>query len=344
MLLSREKVSVTDAIDRLAGMQAQEAKPPFLGLWSRLQGFEREHLILALRKRTVIRATLMRGTLHLMTQKDFLRVRGAIQPALDRGLKSILRDRLGALDLAAVLTEATAWFGADAHTFDDLRVHFTSKWPKADIRAMAYAARLKLPLIMVPTDAPWGYPGAAEFTLVGWKFAAADVEALVTRYLGAFGPSSVADMQSWSALDKLQPTFDAMRSKLVVFESDKKRELFDLPKAPRPEEDTDAPVRFLPEFDNFVLAHADRSRLIDDEHRSKVVTKNLRVRATFLIDGRVAGTWKLDRKKTTATVTLEPFVKLTKTARALLEEEGVGVARFYEPDATQHEIIVGAPS
>ncbi len=338
MLLSRHKASVTDAIDRLAGMQAQEAKPPFLGLWSRLQDFTRADLVNALRERTVIRATLMRGTLHLMTKKDFLRLRGAIQPALDRGLKTVLRDRLGAIDLPTLLAEAVAWFGEGTHTFDEMRVHLATKWPKADIRALAYAARLNLQLVMVPTDALWAFPGAADFALVDWKFAPLDLEALVMRYLGAFGPASVADMQSWSGLDKLQATFDAMRSKLVVFESEKKRELFDLPKGLRPDEDTEAPARFLPEFDNFVLAHADRTRFIDDEHRGKVVTKNLRVRATFLIDGRVVGTWTIERKKATATVTLEPFGKLTKADRATLEEEGVGVARFYEPDATKHEV------
>lgn len=338
MLLSRQEVSVTDAIDRLAGMQAQEAKPPFLGLWSRILGFRRDDLAGALRVRTVIRATSMRGTLHLMTKKDYVRLRSAIQPALDRGLKSVLRDRLASIDLDAVLEEAKAWFAKDTHTFDDLRDHLASKWPKADIRAMAYATRLKLPLVQVPTDAPWAFPGAADFALADWAFAPLDMEALVTRYLGAFGPASVADMQSWSGLDKLQPTFDAMRAKLVTFETDKKRELFDLPKAPRPDEDVEAPPRFLPEFDNLVLAHADRTRFIQDLHRGKVVTKNLRVRATFLVDGRVQGTWKIERKKTTARVTLEPFEKLTKAARASLEPEALAAARFYEPDANKYEV------
>lgn len=343
MLLSREKTSVAGAVERLAGMQAQEPKPPFIGLWTRVSGFGRKDLGRALEDRSVVRATLMRGTLHLFSKKDFVRLRAAIQPALDRGLRSVLRDRLKTLELAKILEEASAWFGDEARTFDELRAHLAKKWPKGDVRAMAYATRLCLPLVQVPTDAPWSFPAAADFALAEpWVDAklssTVDTRALVLRYLGAFGPATVADMQAWSGLNELESAFDALRPKLVTFEDPRKRELFDLPDAPRPDEDAPAPVRFLPEFDNLVLAHADRTRVIDDAHRPKVVTKNLRVRATFLIDGLVAGTWKLETKKSTATLSIEPFGKLTKTNRAELEEEGAALAKFCEPDATKHEI------
>ncbi len=343
MLLAREKATVVKAVERLMGMQAQEPKPPFIGLWTRLSNFKREDLARALHKHDVVRATAMRGTIHLLSKKDYVRLRGAIQAGLDRGLKSVLRDRLDTFDLDRVLAEATQWFGAEARTFDELRDHLAATWPKGDVRAMAYAARLKLALLQVPTDATWSFPGAADFSLaeplLGEPISTdRDASALVLRYLSAFGPATVADAQTWSGLDGLRPVFDALRPKLKLFEDERKRELFDLPDAPRPDEDTPAPVRFLPEFDNLVLAHADRTRLIADEHRPKVVTKNLRVRATFLVEGVVAGAWKIERKKTTATITLEPFGPLAKSARSALSEEGVALARFCEPDATKHEV------
>ncbi|HVE78215.1 MAG TPA: winged helix DNA-binding domain-containing protein [Gemmatimonadaceae bacterium] len=346
MLLARERTSPVAAIERLVGLQAQLARPPFVGLWTRLEGFGREDLLAPLRQRQVVRATMMRGTLHLVSAADYLALRGALQPMLARGL-SVLGARAASLDVAALEADARAFFGAAPATFDALRTRFKARDPAADERAMAYAVRMYLPLVQVPTDAPWGFPAAAEFAVAEeWLGArlpadAAPAEVLVRRYLAAFGPATPGDAQTWSGVHGLRETFAALRPTLVTFRDARKRELFDLPDAPRPPEDTPAPVRFLPEFDNLVLSHDDRGRVVAAEHRARVVLKNLQVRATFLLEGMVAGTWRVERKKNAAVLVLEPFATLTKKALAALQSEGDALLRFAEPEAEVREVRLG---
>jgi hypothetical protein len=160
----------------------------------------------------------------------------------------------------------------------------------------------------------------------------------VRRYLAAFGPASVKDAQAWSGLRKLGPVFEALRPSLVVFHGEDGRELFDLPDAPRPPADTPAPVRLLPEYDNLILAYADHGRLMDPARRPALTTKNGIVAATFLIDGRVAGTWTLERVKAVATLRLAPFARLAKPAREALHAEADALLRWHEPDASRFVI------
>ncbi|MCE9595394.1 MAG: winged helix DNA-binding domain-containing protein [Planctomycetes bacterium] len=343
MLLARERIGVVAAVERLAGMQAQVAKPPFIGLWTRVEGFERGALARTLADRKVVRATLMRGTLHLASARDYLTLRGALQPGLTAGMRSILRQRADELDVPALLRAATAFFDDEPRTFDELRDELLRRNPKIDERAAAYAVRTHLPLVQVATDDPWSFPASADFaTARKWlgKSPAVDADPapLIRRYLAAFGPASVADAQAWSGLAGLREAFERLRDELVVFRDERKRELFDLSDAPRPDEDTPAPPRFLPEFDNLVLAHDDRARVLDAAHRSLVVTKNLRVLATFLVDGRVAGTWEVERKKMAATLVLAPFSKLAKSEREALSLEGERLLEFTDPDATSRAI------
>ncbi|MEO8505660.1 MAG: winged helix DNA-binding domain-containing protein [Acidobacteriota bacterium] len=349
LLLERSKLRVTPAVEHLVGLQAQLARPPFLGLWTRLAKFKRDDLREVIARRELVRVTGIRGTLHLMSARDYIALRGALQPALDRGLQ-VLGARADGLNLPAVERTARAFFHAAPATFDAFRKHLEIRHPGGDERAMAYAVRTRVPLVQVPTEAEWSYPAAAAFALAeDWleqkvSSAAAPPNELIRRYLAAFGPATAADAQAWSALQGLRSTFEAMRDELVTFRDERKRELFDLPGAPRPDEDTDAPVRFLPEFDNFVLAHQDRSRLIDEPHRSRVVTKNLQVRATFLVDGRVAGIWTAERKKAVATLVLEPFAALPKKAVRAVEEEGDGALQFLEGDAAKRDFRWFAPA
>jgi hypothetical protein len=346
LLLAREPlppITAVAAVERLAGLQAQVARPPFLGLWTRLAGFRRDDLREALERREVVRVTAMRGTLHLLSAGDYVALRGALQPGLTRGMQSILRDRTKALDLAVLLAEGRDFFGKPA-TFDALRDHLVARHPGGDERAMAYAIRLHLPLVQVPTGDRWSFPAAADFALadawLGREVPAepAPAHQLVRRYLAAFGPATPTDAQVWSGLQGLREVFEELRPGLVTFRDERKRELFDLPEAPRPPEETPTPVRFLPEFDNLVLAHDDRSRLMADEHRSRIVSKNLQVFATFLVDGTVAGTWKIERKKKAATLHLEPFAPLAKGTLAALEQEGDAMLRFAEEDAAVYEV------
>lgn len=333
MLLERERVSAVEAIERLAGLQAQEAKPPFAGLWTRVERFDREELLAALRGGDVVRATLMRATLHLMSARDFGAFRGPLQPAIGAAL-DVVGDRRKGISPADVSAAARDLLAGGPKRFDELRAALAEQFPDVDHRVVGYAVRLNLPLVMVPTDDPWGYPRNARFRLadVDIETPAAPDE-LVLRYLAAFGPASATDVQRWSALKGAKVVLDGLRGRLVTFRDERGRELFDLPDAPRPGEDADAPLRFLPEFDNLMLAHDDRTRVIADEHRGAVVTKNLRVRATVLWDGVVIGTWAIERKRDVATLRIAPFGRVPRGAKAALAEEGEALLRFAEPDA-----------
>jgi hypothetical protein len=343
MLLDRHVVSAVDAVAKLVAMQAQVARPPFVGLWTRLRDFDRAELSGALHDRRIVRVTSLRGTLHLMTTADYAAMRGALHGMLTRGMQSILRGRAATFDLPAIEAEGRRFFTKPA-TFDALRDHLLQKFAGQDERAMAYAIRMHVPLVQVPTDAKWAYPAAADFAVAdGWlskkiSTAVASPDTLVRRYLAAFGPATPADAQAWSGLQGLRDVFESMRSSLVTFRDARNRELFDVPDAPRPPEDADAPVRFVPDFDNLVLAHDDRSRIVADAHRARVTLKNLQVRATFLVDGMVAGTWRSERKRKTAVLVLEPFGAVTRRVRAALEEEGDTLLSFLEDDATEHDM------
>jgi hypothetical protein len=344
MLLEREKITVTRAVERLVALQAQLARPPFIALWTRLTGFQREQLSKPLLQRKLVRATSFRGTIHLMTARDFIEMRGAMQPSLTAGMHAILRDRAQSLDIAELEAEGRAFFCERSATFEDLRPYLLQRHRGADERAMAYAVRLHVPLVQVPTDDAWAFPAAADFALADlWlkttiSTAATSPRELVLRYLAAYGPATPADAQTWTGIPALRDVFEELRTTLVTVRDERKRELFDLEDAPRPDGDIDAPVRFLGDFDSMLLAHADRARIIADEHKSHVFTKNLQVKATFLVDGVVAGTWKVERKKKVATMVVTAFGKLTKQARAALESEGDALLSFLEGDAPAREI------
>lgn len=341
MLLERQAVSPLEAVETLAGLQAQEATPPFLALWTRIANFERDHLMKPLREHRILRATAMRGTLHLLSVKDFLSFRPLLQPMLTGGLK-VLGKRGEGLNIPVLAKHGEEFFSKGPAVFEDFRGHLGTLYPDADLRAMAYAVRLHLHLIQVPDDSVWGYAKDPKFSLLASKVKAKPTpfttEEFVLRYLAAYGPATAADMQTWSAMKGLGPVLKAMKSKLAVFRDEAGRELFDLPDAPRPSEDTPVPVRFLPEFDSLMIAHDDRTRLIDDAHRPLLVTKNLRVRATFLVDGFVKGFWKFSSGKSKAVLELEPLEKLTKKMKAELEAEGEKLLRFAEPEAPVFEI------
>jgi hypothetical protein len=346
MLLRRDPVKPAAAVERLAGLQAQAPRPPFVGLWTRLEGLRREDLVRAIERQQLVRGTMMRGTLHLVTRKDYVRFRRTLQPMLTAGLRSILRGRINELDVAGAVSEARSWFDAAPRTFDALRGHLEARFPGADVRALAYAVRMELPLLQVPAPGePWAYAARADFTVaeswLGTALSGQDASpALMLRYLEAFGPATVADAQTWCGLAGLGAVFDRLRPRLSVFRDERGRELFDLPSAPRPDADHDAPVRFLPEWENLLLSHADRSRVIADAQRPAIATANLRLPGTFLVDGFVAGLWVATRKKTAATIELRPVGPLNRAARTALEAEGEQLLRFIEPDASTFSPVI----
>ena len=342
LLLQRQRLGVVDAVERLGGLQAQEPRPPFLALWSRIEGFERDDLHTALQKSQVVRAMLMRATLHLVSRKQYAALRPVLDDVMTRAMTGALKGRDQGLDLDKVLPAATKLLKKAPRTFNELRAELSEQFPKVNQRALGYAVRTQLPLVMVPSDDPWGFPRDAQFALPGTKQRRADPEALVLSYLGAFGPATAADVQRWSGLKGINPVLDGLRERLVTFKAEgARRELFDLPDAPRPGADADAPPRFLPDFDSLVLAHDDRTRLIADEHKPKIASKNLRIPAMVLWDGFATGTWRIERKRGVATLAVTPFGKRPRGAKTALEPEALALLAFAEPDAKSHAFSIG---
>jgi len=343
MLLERESISIPAAIERLIGMQAQLSSAPFVGLWTRLNDFQRESLAKRIDDHTVVKATMMRATLHLVTADDFLRLRTTLRPVLSGASETIVKNRGVELDYETLLATAKEFIAAEPRTFAEISAMLSEKWPDVDIGSMRYTVRTTLPLVQFPVSGGWSFPGNPKFTLaetwLGKPFSTDDIlKVLIFRYLAAFGPASVTDMQKWSGFPKLKEAFEALRPELVTYRDERKRELFDLPDMLIPDADAPAPERFLPEFDNLLLAHDKRTRVVADEYRKKVYLPGLRVAATFLVDGFVRGAWKIDSKKKAATLTLDAFDSLTKQNRDALTEEGEKLVRFVEPDAKTFEV------
>jgi len=340
LLLERVKTDVADAVERVGGLQAQEPKPPFIGLWTRLRGFRRKQLHDALHERRVVRGTTMRATLHQMSAADYRELRSTLQPALTAAMAA-LRGRDQGLEVDQVLRAARRILDEQPRRFAELRALLVERFPDVNERALGYATRMNLPLLMVPSDDRWSFPSDAPFTpaetWLGAPLAKSDPPALVRRHLAAFGPASAADVQAWSGLGGLTDVLDGMRDELTEFKHGR-RTLFDLPDAPRPGDDAPAPARFLPEFDSLLLAHKDRTRVIADEHRKSLTTKNLRVKATFLLDGFAAGSWSVERNRDAATLTIAPFEPLPKRVRDELAAEAEALLRFAEDDAAKHKV------
>ncbi|MFN8002580.1 MAG: winged helix DNA-binding domain-containing protein [Acidobacteriota bacterium] len=341
MLLARETISVSAAVERLAGLQAQLASAPYVGLWTRLQNFKREDLASLIDARKIVKATFNRATLHLVTAEDYLRFRTTLQPLLAGAASSIAKDR-GEFDLDKVLKAARAYLAEKPRTFADLSDMLAELLPDVDVGAMRYSVRTHIPLVQVPIATGWSYPSKPEFTLaeswLGRKISPKEfLPELVKRYLAAFGPASVTDAQTWLGL-KLKDTFEALRPELQTYRDENRRELFDLPGIELPAEDVPAPLRFLPEFDNLLLSHSNRTRVVAEENRPQVYLPALRVAATILVDGFVRGAWKVEKAKSAATLVITPFEKLAKKDRTALMEEAALLVRFVEPAAKSYDV------
>ncbi len=335
LLLERSSLSALEAVEQLAGLQAQVPNPPYIGLWSRLHDFRREKLMGLMDQRQVVRATMMRSTLHLVTGEDYLWLRPLLQPALTRALHAFFAKQAKGVDVQPFVEAARAYMEEQPRTFVELRAHLTSLFPDTDPALMAYIVRTHLPLVQIPPGGVWGFGGSpahmlAEEWLGRPLCTSEDMRPLIMRYLAAFGPATVRDIQAWSGLVKLSGAVNALRSELHVFRDEAGNELFDVPDAPLPAENTPVPVRFLPEFDNLILSHFDRRRVIADTVRSSVFLSAGRVRATFLVDGFVCGTWKVEKDGGTAILVIEPFEPLEKAVRDALSEEGERLIRFME--------------
>lgn len=343
MLLERETMPLPTAIERLGGLQAQLARAPYVGLWTRLRDFRRETLDHLIGNRSVIKATWIRATLHLCTADDYIRFRATLQPMLTRAASTIGKNRGGDIDLKKLLAAAREYIGERPRTFAEISEMVTKLMPGQDVGALRYAVRMHLPLVQVPISGGWSYSNQPEFTIaeswIGRPIAREDgLRELVLRYLAAFGPASVTDMQTWSGMPTLKETFEKLKPELQLYRAEGRRELFDAPDLVIPGGDLTAPIRFLPEFDNLLLSHSKRTRVIADEHRSKVYLPGLRVAATILVDGFVRGVWRIEKTGSAATLVIEPFDKLTRHDRAALTEEGESLVRLAEAKSKSFEV------
>lgn len=349
MLLRRAAVSVDEALERLVGMQAQAPNPPYLGLWSRLDGFRLEDLAERIRDRRAVRIALMRSTLFLVTARDALALRPVLAAELERWGLNVFGKQVAGMDLAELAAAGRALVEETPRTFQELGPLLAERWPDADRAALGNLVRNLVPLVQVPPRGIWGEGGpAAHTTAQAWLGRPLDAETdpdeMVMRYFAAFGPATVRDAQHWCGLKRLKEVVDRLRPRLRSFRSEAGAELFDLPDAPRPDADTPVPVRFLPEFDNVLLSHAERTRIISEPDRKRVFTINGIIRATFLVDGFVRGMWKIEREGGAATLVIHPFARLARADRAALEEEGGRLLRFAAADAARWDVRVEAPA
>ncbi|MFD6986999.1 winged helix DNA-binding domain-containing protein, partial [Streptomyces sp. NPDC059956] len=347
LLLTRAEMSAQDATQHLLGLQAQNVKPPYFQLHARLAAFEPAELAGLMESRQVVRMVTMRSTIHTHTVRDALTLRPLVQPARDREINYFRKGLVG-VDLDRLAERARAFVEAEPRTMAEIREELLKEWPGADPQSLSVAARCRLPLVQVTPRGVWGKSGQVRLTTLsewvggersglggeasgvggeesglggeesGLGGEASGIDDVVLRYLGAFGPASVKDMQTWAGLTRLREAFERLRPGLEVFQDENGVELFDLPDGPRPDAEQPAPPRFLPEFDNLLLSHADRSRVIAPDLKGSTWSGN-QAHCTLLLDGFLAGLWKLDGG---TTLTVELFAEVSKADKAEIVAEG----------------------
>lgn len=348
MLLRRERLPVVEAVERLVGLQAQAPTPPYFGLWTRLEEFQPDELSRAIAARELVRIAVMRSTIHLLSARDCLRLRPAMQPVVQRGFQGSYGRRLAGLDLRAVAAAGRSLLDDRPRTFAELGALLRERWPDRDPVALAYAVRAFVPLVQLPPRGLWrqsgpAVHGAADAWLGRGLDPAPPLEEVVLRYLAAFGPATANDVRAWSGLTRLGPVVERLRPRLRAGRDERGRELLDVPDASRPDPDTPAPPRFLPEFDNALLSHVDRSRIVADRDRPRVY-RNGMVASTVLVDGFVRGTWRIERGRRAATLHVALFERQPKAARLALAEEGARLLDFAAGDAGARDVRIAGAS
>ncbi|MFF8694724.1 winged helix DNA-binding domain-containing protein [Streptomyces sp. NPDC015144] len=328
LLLRRTAMPAKDAVAHLVGLQAQNTRPPYYQLCARLDGFVPAELAALMESREVARIVTLRSTIHLHTADDVLGLRPLVQPARDRELR-MFRAGLTGVDLDRLRSLAAGLVAERPRTPKELREALGAEWPGADPRALGTAARCLLPLVQTTPRGVWGRSGQVALTTAErWLGTAArqalTPDAVVLRYLAAFGPASVKDMQVWAGLTRMREVFERLRPGLVTFRDEHGAELFDLPDAPRPAEDTPAPPRFLPEFDNVLLGHADRSRVIPPRFHGRNGNGN-QTYGTVLVDGFLGAVWRQDGPGRPgahpSVLTVQPLSTLGPAERDAVAEE-----------------------
>jgi hypothetical protein len=355
LLLERDDRDPVAAISHLVGLQAQNPLDPYSALWSRLAGFEPGLLAGLLESRVLVRIVVMRGTIHLVTADDALVLRAMVQPVLDAELARHAEHKhhLADVDLTEPLAFAAALMDESPRSCPQLRAAFAERFGDVDPAALVYACRNHLALVQVPPRGVWGKKLQVTYaTTEAWLGRSMDphpsVDDVVLRYLAAFGPATVADVAAWSRLTAQGEVLERLRPRVRTYRDENGRELFDVAGATITDPETPAPVRFLPEYDNVLLSHADRSRFLapgDDRSFGHI---DRTVHGTVLHDGVLAGTWNLPpdpaAATATATISVDLAVKLPKRAVASVEAEGRRFVRFKTDGTVEPDVRVLPPA
>jgi hypothetical protein len=335
LLLTRSAMPVADAVGHLVGLQAQFVNAPYLGLWTRLAGFSLGDLTARLADRTLVRSSVLRGTQHLVRGDDYGWLRPLIAPTLARGRQASFGKQTVGLDLGELVAYATELLSGRTLTRPQLGAELARRWPAYDPIVLGWCAQTLVAVVHPPPSGTWRKGGATPFALasdwLGERPVVHGPEELVRRYLAAFGPATVADVQQWSGVRGLGEVVERMS--LVSLGNG----LFDLPDMTY-ESDVDVPVRFLPDFDNLMIAYADRTRVMPDEYRKRVCVGAM-VAATVLVDGTVRGTWKLVLGKKEATLTVTLFEKLSRTDQSEVAAEAVRLLDFAAADIERRDLV-----
>lgn len=346
-LLERSAIGVPELLARVGGLQAQLPAPPVIGLWSRIARFDRAQYLAAVRSGSVVRGTTLRGTLHLHERDDYRALRMTIQPVLDSYVRG-LGSRVRAEDLQLALDVGRAAFERGPCTIAQLKALLAEHFPQSLPQGLVGAVRSSLQLLIVPDpEVPDGWKANAPFVLarsvVGDTLAPADDAQLVRRFFECLGPGTTKDIQVWSGRRGLRSTVERLldTGELIELSTWEGDVLLDLPDAPRPDSDVVAPPRYLPMWDNLVLSHADRSRVIDPAFKPYLASRNGMTPATFLVDGFVHGTWRADPTGDDATLTLSPFRQVPMRHEDALVAEGEALLRLLFPGASRHLVRFG---
>jgi hypothetical protein len=355
MLLRRVAMPAEQAIEQLVGMQAQNPLDPYVGLWSRLRDFDPGELAGLINERRAVRAVaMMRTTIHLLTARDWLALRPVLQVVQERGFAtgSPFGRNLAGLDVAEVVAAGRALLDERPRAAAELAKSLKERWPDRDASSLSYAVRYLLPLVQIPPRGIWGRGGppvlATAETWLGSPVGTNSApDEMILRYLAAFGPATVMDIQAWCWLTRLGPIVDRHRSELRTFRDERGRELFDVPDGPLPDPDTGAPIRFLPQYDNLLLSHKDRSRVFGDAIGWPVpVDQIIQVFAggSILVDGFVRAGWRIEREGRDGedagrvTLVVGPFAPLSAAERAAVADEGSRLLAFRAAGAVSHDI------
>jgi hypothetical protein len=348
LLLHRVRLSAAATIERLVGMQAQVPDLPYVGLWSRLEGFRHEQLSLLVESRRAVRASMHRCTIHLVTARDYLRLRPLFQPVLQHGFEtgSPFGRQIAGVDRGALLAAGRALLDERPLTVSELGKLLGERWPGSPPEPLAYAVRYMAPLVFVPPRGTWGGRGQVRTTTVeAWLGRpvgpASSIDDLVMRYLGSFGPATVADMQAWSGMTRMRDVFERLRPELRTFHDERGRDLFDLRSAPRPDPDSPAAPRFLPDYDNILLAHADRSRILGPGKHLGMFDSNAVMKGSLLVDGFVRAIWIPIKDERSSKLLITPFDEpIPKQDRDPVVEEGLRLLAFLGP-GEKHTVQFG---